>query len=67
MTLAIYTVDERGLSNEARHELLSKKSTIMLRYISRSFHLYITNKMERFSFKSGLAVRVAELIQDYSI
>ena len=48
-----------GVSNEACHELLPKKSKVMLYlpFISqyKPFnYLYITDKTERFSFKSGL-------------
>ena len=59
MAVAIDTVNGRGLSNEARHELLPKKIKIMLYqpfiYHYKPFYwLYGTNKMERFSFKSGV-------------
>ena len=69
MALAIDTVEGRGLSNEARRELLPKKSKMMLYlpFITRQKlfnQLYITNKTERFSFISGRAVRVAELIKE---
>ena len=69
MALAIDTVDGRGLSNEARRVLLPKKSKVMLYLLSiirlKPFNqLYITNKTEGFSFISGGAVRVAELIKE---
>ena len=69
MALAIDTIDGQGLSNKACRELLSKKSKIML-YLpfilqKKAFNqLYITNKMEHFSFKSGRAVQVVKLITE---
>ena len=68
MALAIDTIDGRGLSYEAHRELLPKNSKVMLYllFITRSNpfnQLYITNKTERFSFKSGRVVWVAELIK----
>ena len=59
---------DEAFSNEARHELLPKKSKITL--YSRSFIIkavlpvVYTNKMESFSFKSGHAVWVAELTKE---
>ena len=49
--------------------LFPKKSKVMLYlpFITRSKpfnQLYITNKTEHFSFKSGRAVRVAKLIKE---
>ena len=71
MALAINAIDGWGLSNKAYHELLPKKSkvTLYLLFITRPFNqLYITNKTQRFSFKSGGAVRVAKLTkQDWPI
>ena len=69
MALAIDTIDGRGLSNEARHELLPRKSKVMLYlpFISQFNQLYITNKTECFSFKSGHAMWVAKLIKDWPI
>ena len=63
MALAIDITDGRGLSNEARLWILSKKSKVMP-FISQQQlfnQLYITNKAEPLSFKSGRAVRVAKL------
>ena len=59
---------QAGLSDEAHHELLPKKIKVMLYllFIRRQKlfnYLYITNKMERFSFKSGRAMWVAKLIK----
>ena len=65
MALAIDTIDGRGLSNKARCELLPKSSKIIL-YVpfvsqEKPFNqLYITNKTERFSFKSGCAMQFAK-------
>ena len=58
MTLVDIT-DGHGLSNEARHEFLPKKSKVMLYlpFVSqyKAFNqLYITNKMVHFSFKVGV-------------
>ena len=69
MALAINTTDGGGLNNKARRELLLKKSKVMLYlpFILQSnspfSQLYITNKMEHFSFKSGRAVWVSKLIK----
>ena len=57
MTLPVDITDGRGLSNEVHCELQPKKSkvTLYLPFISqyKAFNqLYITNKMECFSFKS---------------
>ena len=67
MALAVDITDGRGLSNKAHRELLPKKSKGMLYlpFVTRLKvfnQLYITNKTERFSFKSGRAMRVAKLI-----
>ena len=73
MALAIDTIDGWGLSNKACRELLPKKSKVTLYFPFilqyKPFNqLYITNKTERFSFKSGHAVQVAKLIkQDWPI
>ena len=60
MTLAIYITDGRGLSNKVRHELLLKKGNAVLAVhftvTVKADQLYITNKTECFSFKSGCAV-----------
>ena len=66
MALAIDTIDGRGRSNEAHRQLLPKnKVTLYLLFI---IHGKSTNKMQRFSFKSGRAVRVAKLTkQDWPI
>ena len=69
MVLAINIIDGRGLSNKMRHELLPKKSKVMLYlpFISqqKAFNqLKITNKTERFSLKSGLAMQFAKLIKE---
>ena len=67
-------MDVALISNEARHWLLPKKSKVMvmlyLLFISqyKAFNqLYITNKMERFSFKSGHAMRVYKRRPAYSV
>ena len=63
MTLAIDITYERGLNNEVH---LLKKSKVMLYFHSKgplTMQLYITNKMERFSFKSMHAVCIAKLIK----
>ena len=52
MSLHIVTIDGRGISNEPRCKLLPFNQ------------LYITNKTERFSFKSGGAMWVAKLIEE---
>ena len=49
----ILAVDGWGLSNEAYLELLPKKSKVMLYLPFTVKAMYITNKMEQFSFKSG--------------
>ena len=54
VTLAIDKADE--WSDKVHHELLLKKNTFM-----NSNQLCFTNKMLRFSFKSGLAVQVVKL------
>ena len=59
----------RGLSYKAHRVLLPEKSKVMLYlpFITRlkPFNqLYITNKTELFSFKSGRAVRVAKLTKE---
>ena len=69
MGLAINTIDGRGFSNEARREVLPNKSkvTLYLLFISQyqAFNqLYITNKTERFNFKSGCSVWVVKLIKE---
>ena len=61
MTLAVDITDGHGLSNEACRWLLAKKSKVMLYFpfITQQKalnQLYITNKMEHFSFKSGHAM-----------
>ena len=66
MALAIDTIDGQGLSNAVHRELLPKKSKVMLYlpFILVFNQLYITNKMEHFSFKSGRAMWVAKLIEE---
>ena len=61
--------DGCGLSNEARHELLSKKSKVILYLLfvsqCKPFNLlYFINKMEHFNFGSGRAVQVMKLIKE---
>ena len=67
MALAINKIDGRGLSNEVRCELLPKSKVILyLPFITRQKpfnQLYITNKTQHFSFKSGRAMRAAKLIK----
>ena len=63
---AIDIIDGRGLSNEAHSALLLKKSKVRNAVIAFIFpfnQLYITNKMERFSFKSRHDVRVSKFIK----
>ena len=54
MALAIDIIDGRGLSNEAVEE--EEGNAVLL-----FNQLYITNKMEHFSFKSGCVVHVVKL------
>ena len=66
MALAIDITNGHGHSNEARRYLLSKKSKVILYLHSfpsiKAFNrLHITNKTERFSFKSGRAMCVMKL------
>ena len=63
MILAVDITDGHSLNNEAHCELLPKKSKAML-YLPSFFQLYITNKTECFSFKSGRAVWVVKLIKE---
>ena len=65
MALAIDTFDARGLSNEARCKLLPKKSNIFtFHYMVKAVNqLYVTNKTERLSFKSGRTMWVVKLIK----
>ena len=55
-----------GISNEASHELLLKKSKVILCYFSKQpfNQLYITNKTGRFSCKCGRDIRVTRLIKE---
>ena len=63
MALAI-DADGWGLNNEVRRKLLANKSKVMLYLPLKPFNqLYITNKMEHFSFKSGCVVRVGKFIR----
>ena len=61
MTLSINITDGRGLSNQAYHWLLPKMNKVMLylpfilQYIVFN-QLYVTNKIEHFSFKSRRTV-----------
>ena len=71
MALAIDTVDGRGLNNEVRRELLPKEleqgnAVFAVHFtVKKAFNqLYITNKTEHFSFKSGHAVQFAKLIKE---
>ena len=64
MALAIDTIDGRGLSNEARHELQDAVFVVHFTVKGIYSQLYITNKTECFSFKSGHAVRVVKLIKE---
>ena len=66
MALAIDITDGCGLSNEACRWLPSKKSKVMLYFPQLKLfnQLYITNKTEHFTFKSGYAVRVTEFIKE---
>ena len=70
MALAIEIVLMGGALVEAHHELLPKKSKVML-YLLFSFTVKPFNqlyKMEFFSFNSGHAVRVGKFIkEDWSI
>ena len=63
MALAIDVTDGRGLSNEVCGWLLSKKSKVFaIHFTVKALNqLYITNNMERFSFKSGCAVHIEKL------
>ena len=63
MALAIDITDGRGLSNKARRELLFKKEQGNA-VITFLFAVNITNKMERFSYKSGRDARVSKLIKE---
>ena len=62
MTLAIDTVDGCGLSNEAYHKVLSKKSKVMLYYLQGINQLYITNKTECLSYESDHPMQVVKLL-----
>ena len=56
-------IDGYGLCNEAHREFLPKKSKVFAIYFTvKSFNqLYISNKTERFSYKSGRAMQVVKL------
>ena len=56
--------DGWGRNKEACHELLAKKGTLMLCLSFIIKAVYITNKIECFSFKSGHAMQVAKLIRE---
>ena len=60
MALAIDIIDGRGLVT--KHVMSYFKEELGNTLSKR--HLTITNKMERFSFKSGRAVQVAKLIKE---
>ena len=65
MILPVDITDGHDLSNEAHHELQPKKSKVTFISQYKAFNqLYIINKMERFSFKSGRAMRVMKLIKE---
>ena len=70
MALAIDKTDGRGLSIEARRELLLKKEqgNAVLAFLfavnNRLTSCTFTNKTECFSFKSGRDVRVSKLIKE---
>ena len=69
MTLAVDVTDGRGFSNEEHCEFLPKKSKVMvyllfIKWLKAFNQLYITNKMEGFSFQSGSAMRFAKLIKE---
>ena len=57
-----------GLSNKAHSEFLLREQGnivfIIIKWSKMFNQLYITNKTERFSFKSGHAMRVAKLIKE---
>ena len=59
MALAIDTIDGWGLSNVVHH--CQSNAVFAVHYTVKAFNqLYITSKMERFSFKSGHAARIAK-------
>ena len=64
MTLAVDIIDGWGFSNEVHRELLPKKSKVMLYFPFTVKAMYITNKMEQFSFKSGRGMWVVKLIKE---
>ena len=68
MALAIDTIDGRDLSNEACCELRTFKeeqgNAVFAVLFTVFNQLYITNKTERFSFKSGRAVQFVKLIKE---
>ena len=61
MEVAIDTIDGGDLSNEVHCELLPMLYLLFISQQKPFNQLYITNKMERFSYKSRRAVRVAKL------
>ena len=56
--------DGRGLSNKVHHELMPKKSKVILCHKKAFIQLYITKKTVRFSFKSGCTVRLVKLMKE---
>ena len=66
MALAINTTNGCSLSNKAHHELLLKQqgnSVLAVHFAVRN-QLYITNKTEYFSFRTGHDVRVSKFIKE---
>ena len=67
--LAINIINRRGPSNEMHHQLQPNKTkgkAVLAIYIAEKtfYPSFITNKMERITFKNGCVVRVAKHLKE---